>query len=99
MGIGTGLATCHPGCPRARRHAAGSPQEVAVSLAVASVLSARSSGVLLHPTSLPSPYGIGELGPVAYAWVNALARAGQTWWQILPLGPTGFGDSPYQAYS
>ena len=53
-----------------------------------------SAGVLLHPTSLPGPYGIGDLGPAAYAWVDALARAGQTWWQILPLGPTGYGDSP-----
>src|SRR5262249_44409092 len=50
-------------------------------------------------TSLPSPYGIGDLGPSAYAWVDVLARAHQTWWQILPLGPTGFGDSPYQSFS
>src|SRR5262245_27343409 len=59
----------------------------------------RSSGVLLHPSSLPGPYGIGDLGPAAYAWVDALRRARQTWWQILPLGPTGFGDSPYQCFS
>jgi 4-alpha-glucanotransferase len=59
----------------------------------------RSSGVLLHPTSLPGPFGIGDLGPAAYAWVDALAQAKQSWWQILPLGPTGFGDSPYQSYS
>jgi 4-alpha-glucanotransferase len=59
----------------------------------------RSSGVLLHPTSLPGHYGIGDLGPTAYAWVESLARAKQTWWQILPLGPTGAGDSPYQSYS
>src|SRR5439155_1100198 len=44
-------------------------------------------------------YGIGDLGPVAYAWVETLARSKQTWWQILPLGPTGYGDSPYQSYS
>ena len=60
---------------------------------------ARSAGVLLHPTSLPGPYGIGDLGPAAYGWVDALARARQTWWQVLPLGPTGYGDSPYQAFS
>jgi len=59
----------------------------------------RSSGILLHPTSLPGPYGIGDLGPAAYAWVDALVRARQTWWQILPLGPTGYGDSPYQSFS
>src|ERR687886_524134 len=60
---------------------------------------ARSAGIILHPTSLPGPYGIGDLGPAAYAWVDALVRARQTWWQILPLGPTGHGDSPYQAFS
>ena len=59
----------------------------------------RSAGILLHPTSLPAPYGIGDLGPTAYAWVDALARARQSWWQILPLGPTGYGDSPYQSFS
>ena len=60
---------------------------------------ARSAGVLLHPSSLPGPYGIGDLGPVAHEWVASLAEAGQTWWQMLPLGPTGFGDSPYQSYA
>jgi 4-alpha-glucanotransferase len=60
---------------------------------------ARSSGVLLHPTSLPGRFGIGDLGPAAHAWVDALAAAKQTWWQILPLGPTGYGDSPYQCFS
>jgi 4-alpha-glucanotransferase len=59
----------------------------------------RSAGILLHPTSLPGPYGIGDLGPVARAWVDALHAAGQTWWQVLPLGPTGYGDSPYQSFS
>lgn len=59
----------------------------------------RSAGLLLHPSSLPGPYGIGDLGPAAYAWVDALRHARQTWWQILPLGPTGFGDSPYQCFS
>src|SRR6202171_4118598 len=59
----------------------------------------RAAGILLHPTSLPGPYGIGDLGPGAHAWVEALARARQTWWQVLPLGPTGYGDSPYQCFS
>jgi 4-alpha-glucanotransferase len=59
----------------------------------------RSSGILLHPTSLPGPFGIGDIGPAAYHWIDLLARAKQTWWQILPLGPTGYGDSPYQCFS
>jgi 4-alpha-glucanotransferase len=59
----------------------------------------RSAGILLHPSSLPGPYGIGDVGPAAYAWVDALARARQKWWQVLPLGPTGYGDSPYQSLS
>src|SRR3984893_16513539 len=61
--------------------------------------SPRGSGLLLHPTSLPGPFGIGDLGPAAYAWVDTLVRAGQKWWQVLPLGPTGYGDSPYQCFS
>lgn len=60
---------------------------------------ARASGVLLHPTSLPGPYGIGELGRHAHAWVDWLADAGQRLWQVMPLGPTGYGDSPYQCFS
>ncbi|OAI40929.1 hypothetical protein AYO40_04100, partial [Planctomycetaceae bacterium SCGC AG-212-D15] len=63
------------------------------------IQSERSAGILLHPTSLPGPYGIGDLGPAAYQWVDALASARQKWWQVLPLGPTGYGDSPYQAFS
>src|SRR5262245_20299040 len=59
----------------------------------------RASGILLHVTSLPSPYGIGDVGPSAYRWVDQLAAAGQAWWQVLPLGPTGWGNSPYQALS
>ena len=59
----------------------------------------RASGLLLHVTSLPSPYGIGDIGPSALAWIDRLADAGQSWWQSLPLGPTGFGDSPYQSLS
>jgi len=59
----------------------------------------RSSGLLLHVTSLPSRYGIGDLGPSALAWLDLLADAGQRWWQILPLGPIGPGDSPYSSCS
>ena len=59
----------------------------------------RSSGILLHPTSLPGPFGIGDLGPTAYRWVETLAAMRQSWWQVLPLGPTGSGDSPYQSFS
>jgi 4-alpha-glucanotransferase len=59
----------------------------------------RASGVLLHVTSLPSPYGIGDVGPAALAWMDRLYDAGQRWWQALPLGPTGYGDSPYQSLS
>jgi 4-alpha-glucanotransferase len=59
----------------------------------------RGSGVLLHVTSLPSPYGIGDVGPAALAWIDRLREAGQAWWQALPLGPTGYGDSPYQSLS
>ncbi|MFL6351773.1 MAG: 4-alpha-glucanotransferase [Bryobacteraceae bacterium] len=59
----------------------------------------RASGLLLHVTSLPSPYGIGDVGPTAIAWINQLSDAGQSWWQALPLGPTGYGNSPYQSLS
>lgn len=59
----------------------------------------RSSGILLHPTSLPGRYGIGELGLEAYRFIDALAEARQSLWQVLPLGPTGYGDSPYQSFS
>src|SRR5579864_8540254 len=59
----------------------------------------RGSGILLHVTSLPSPYGIGDLGPSAFAWIDRLHDAGQRWWQALPLGPTGYGNSPYQSLS
>jgi 4-alpha-glucanotransferase len=59
----------------------------------------RASGLLLHVTSLPSPYGIGDVGPAAIAWIDQLYEAGQSWWQALPLGPTGYGNSPYQALS
>jgi 4-alpha-glucanotransferase len=59
----------------------------------------RSAGILLHPTSLPGKYGIGDLGNDAYRFVDFLAEAGQTLWQVFPLGPTGYGDSPYQCFS
>ena len=59
----------------------------------------RSSGVLLHPTSLPGRFGIGDLGAPAYRFVDFLEESQQTLWQILPLGPTGHGNSPYMAYS
>src|SRR5258705_10792955 len=59
----------------------------------------RSGGIRLHPTSLPGPFGIGDLGPEAYRFVAFLIAAGQSLWQVLPLGPTGYGDSPYACYS
>jgi 4-alpha-glucanotransferase len=59
----------------------------------------RCSGILLHITSLPSPHGIGDLGESAYAFAGFLAEAGQKLWQVLPLSPTGYGDSPYQCFS
>jgi 4-alpha-glucanotransferase len=59
----------------------------------------RASGLLMHVTSLPSPYGIGDLGPAAFEWVDRLREAGQSWWQALPVGPTGYGNSPYQSLS
>src|SRR5207245_8124286 len=59
----------------------------------------RGSGLLLHVTSLPSPYGIGDVGPAALSWIDRLHDAGQSWWQALPLGPTGYGNSPYQSLS
>ncbi len=59
----------------------------------------RSAGILLHPTSLPGKYGIGDLGKEAYNFINFLEAAGQKLWQVFPLGPTGYGDSPYQCFS
>src|SRR5512138_822449 len=59
----------------------------------------RSGGILLHPTSLPGPYGIGDLGPQAHTFMDWLADAGCRLWQVLPLGHTGYGDSPYQCFS
>jgi len=59
----------------------------------------RASGILLHPTSLPGRYGIGDLGLEAHQFIDFLARSGQRLWQILPLGPTGYGNSPYMSFS
>lgn len=59
----------------------------------------RGAGVLLPVSSLPSPYGIGTLGRAAYTFIDFLSKAGQTYWQVLPLGPTSYGDSPYQSFS
>ena len=56
----------------------------------------RASGVLMHLSSLPSPYGIGTMGAAARAFVDFLAAAGQRYWQLLPICPTSYGDSPYQ---
>ena len=59
----------------------------------------RACGMLLPVSSLPSPYGIGSFSKEAYEFVDTLKSAGQRYWQILPLGPTGYGDSPYQSFS
>jgi len=59
----------------------------------------RGSGILAHITSLPGRLGVGDLGPAALDFVDFLSRTGQTWWQVLPLGPTGYGNSPYQSLS
>ena len=59
----------------------------------------RASGIILHPTSLPGRFGIGDLGAEAFRFVDFLKAAGQTYWQVLPLSPTGYGDSPYQGLS
>lgn len=59
----------------------------------------RSSGILLHPTSLPGPFGIGDVGRTAHRWLEWLSSSGCRYWQLLPLGPTGYADSPYQSFS
>jgi 4-alpha-glucanotransferase len=64
-----------------------------------SVQTGRASGILLHPTALPGPFGIGDLGPEAYRFVDMLAHTGQQLWQLLPLGRTGYGNSPYMCFS
>ena len=60
---------------------------------------ARSSGILLHPTSLPGRFGIGDLGGAAVEWIDFMAQSRQSLWQVLPLSPTGYADSPYAALS
>lgn len=70
-----------------------------LSHAVSPALRQRSSGILLHPSSLPGPWGIGDLGPEAFAFVDFLYATEQQLWEVLPLGPTGYGDSPYQSLS
>lgn len=65
----------------------------------ASPFDERSSGILLHPTSLPGPHGVGDLGPAAHRFAEFLARSGQRWWQMLPVGPPGAGNSPYDTPS
>jgi 4-alpha-glucanotransferase len=62
-------------------------------------MTTRTSGILLHPTSLPGRYGIGDLGEYAYRFIDYLVETDQSVWQVLPLGPTGYGDSPYQSPS
>ncbi|MGF1580294.1 MAG: 4-alpha-glucanotransferase [Gemmataceae bacterium] len=62
-------------------------------------LKTRISGIILHPTSLPGPYGIGDFGGTAYRWIDGLYHARQSLWQILPLNPTGYGNSPYQSFA
>ena len=59
----------------------------------------RGAGILLPVFSLPSPYGIGTMGRAAYGWIDFLYESRQSYWQVLPLGPTGYGDSPYQSFS
>lgn len=59
----------------------------------------RAAGILLHPTSLPGAYGMGEIGPEAHRWLSHLHAMSQKLWQVLPLGPTGYADSPYQTLS
>ena len=59
----------------------------------------RHAGILMHLTSLPSPYGVGTMGKAAYEFADFLQQSGQTYWQLLPVGPTSYGDSPYQSFS
>src|SRR3954454_23020627 len=59
----------------------------------------RGAGLLLHPTALPSPYGVGAFDDQAVSFLEFLAKAGIKYWQVCPLGPTGYGDSPYQCFS
>ncbi len=76
-----------------------SPNSAIHQKAIPDVLTERAAGILLHPTSLPGRDGIGDFGKAAYQFVDFLVSAGMSRWQILPLGPTGYGDSPYSTYS
>src|SRR6478752_10495451 len=85
-------------------HVRSSPVKTMIDVAPAVATSLfpegyRGAGLLLHVTSLPSPYGMGDLGPAAFTWIDRLRDAEQSWWQALPLGPTGYGNSPYQCLS
>src|SRR5580692_9599615 len=73
--------------------------QYALLTAVKATNFSRSSGILLHITSLPGGQGIGDLGRSAHDFVDFLAEAGQKIWQVLPIGPTRYGDSPYQLFS
>src|SRR5262245_42877976 len=89
-----------PGGARARGASAGQHRDCRSHMSLPPFpADYRASGLLLHVTSLPSRYGIGDVGPAAVAWIDQLHEAGQAWWQALPVGPTGYGDSPYQSLS
>lgn len=75
------------------------PNAAGHHIIVKELLRVRESGILMHITSLPGPYGVGTMGEYAFRFVDFLNKAGQRCWQILPLNPTGYGDSPYQAFS
>ncbi len=84
---------------RLRRRSGTTFKAVASDREKSPPLSDRSCGVLLHPTSLPGPYGLGDLGPAAHHFVALLSQAKVRWWQMLPVGPIGYGNSPYQSFS
>ncbi|NLE99523.1 MAG: 4-alpha-glucanotransferase [Anaerolineales bacterium] len=92
------MATC-PGRPQGSTSPCGPPGSSSGISVTDQGKFPRSAGILLHPTSLPGPFGIGDLGPSARAFVDFLVAAGQSYWQVLPLTPTGYGDSPYQSLS
>src|SRR5690606_27550704 len=89
--------------PRATKTRIGAVPDAAVGAIgagrVSTLFDRRSSGILLHPTCLPGPHGIGDLGSAAHRFADYLKRAGQSWWQMLPVGPPGAGNSPYDSPS
>src|SRR2546423_9590179 len=91
------LSVCAP--QGSRRLSREEPNYDALKSGLCSMRFSRASGILLHPTSLPGRFGIGDLGDEAYAFADFLIESGQGIWQVLPLGPTGYGDSPYACYS